>query len=460
MTDNDAETSATRSTQPEPGTNAKDPWTDDLLDRKSISIALTNLVKAQKKPFVISLHGKWGTGKTFFLKRWKKQLEKDKHRAVYFNAWENDFFDDPLVPMIANLDIPNETVRSEIAKNLKVIVYHNIASVVKHKIGVEMPKIDDDILKTYSKQRSSINILHSEVTRMLEEEGPLVYIIDELDRCRPDFAIATLERTKHVLGIPGLVFVYGINRHDMCESLKSLYGAIDVDVYLRRFFDMEFKLPTPNKEVFCKYLVNRYRIREMLRDSVDEEYANEFVRASMRILSTIKTLSLRDIDQCFSAAALAASNMTYDRSGLNPLVLVAIIVSRLINHDLYQQFMDGSHVAGELLTTLEKQAHDSVLSDRYSWLKDIAALFYAICDKSVPRGRKTAIAEMRNIRDEHKEGKELSPTTLLAESTRNDIDGLPDMISNVESYLSPMGSYRKFTLRKHHLHSLLELTAE
>lgn len=450
MIEDHADTGPARSVRLEPEIAAANPWADDVLDRQSTSVALTNLVTKQKGPFVISLHGKWGTGKTFFLKRWQRQLDEDGHRAVYFNAWKNDFCSDPLIAMIAALDIP-EASRSRVAEYVKVITYQNMASLVKHHTGLQISNIDDDILKSYEHQKSIIDRLRNDLIKFLKKEGPLIYIIDELDRCRPDFAIATLERTKHVLDIPGLVFVYGINRHDMCESLKSLYGSIDVDVYLRRFFDMEFKLPVASNEMFCKHLVNHYRISEMLQTSVNGNYANGFVEAATSIPSAIKTLSLRDIDQCLAVAALAASNMAQGKIGLSPFVIMAIIVSRLINRDLYQRFVDGDHVAGELLTTLEMQVDDSVLANRYSWLRRIAAPLYAICDKSVPHGGMTALNELITICEEHEKGKKMPPTKLLAESTRSDVDGLREMISDIER------GRRIGELRKRYLVALIEM---
>ena len=85
---------------PEPEIQEDNPWADDALKRSEVAEKLTNLITGQSDPFVISLHGQWGTGKTFLLKRWQKQLENDGFRAIYFNAWEDDFCDDPLVAII------------------------------------------------------------------------------------------------------------------------------------------------------------------------------------------------------------------------------------------------------------------------------------------------------------------------------------------------------------------------
>ena len=52
----------------------------------TVKSQLTNLISSQRAPFAISIHGNWGTGKTFLLKRWQVELENQKFKAIYFNG--------------------------------------------------------------------------------------------------------------------------------------------------------------------------------------------------------------------------------------------------------------------------------------------------------------------------------------------------------------------------------------
>ena len=88
---------------PELNVSSEQPWQDDQLGREQIAERLTNLIRNQREPFIISIDGQWGTGKTFLLKRWQKDLEKDQSRAIYYNAWEDDFCDDPLLSIIGQM---------------------------------------------------------------------------------------------------------------------------------------------------------------------------------------------------------------------------------------------------------------------------------------------------------------------------------------------------------------------
>ena len=82
------------------------PWGDDLLNRKDLADNLTNLVKDLEDPSLsICIDGAWGTGKTFFLERWKHHLEKlGFPNPIYFNAWEDDFIENPLISILGQLE--------------------------------------------------------------------------------------------------------------------------------------------------------------------------------------------------------------------------------------------------------------------------------------------------------------------------------------------------------------------
>ncbi len=455
---------------PEPEIDKTNPWKDDALNRGQAANALTNLIKSQRGPFVVSLDGKWGTGKTFFLTRWKNQLENE-FRVIYFNAWKDDFCSDPLVAMLAqivNAQIVKQCkdikIKKSLSDNAKEIAYNNLESVVKRFLGLQIPRIGDKILAKYEDQVASVSRLREAMAKFLEEDRPLVCIVDELDRCRPDFAIATLERTKHVLNIPGLMFVYGINRSELCESIKSLYGNIDADIYLRRIFDMEFTLPTVSRRSYCAHVAERYRTKMIIDESVGSDYAEGFDDAITRIPSTIEDLSLRDIEQCIRMATFAAGNMAQNRIGYQPHVIVAVIVIRLIAPDLYQRFVNGDHVAGEMLTLLEKRIDKTAYpSGDHSWINLIPAFLYAVCDEEMPHDA-TALSQMRHLRQHrlNDSGEELPSTTLLAESTkRADVEELEDMIrtaSNSKPWEDRRG-HRWIDRWKRHLVSLIELSS-
>ena len=148
-----------------------------------------------------------------------------------------------------------------------------------------------------------------------DSEHPLVFIIDELDRCRPTFAIELLERVKHIFDVPNLVFVFGINRNELCSALQSVYGNIDATVYLRRFFDMEFMLSETDSADFCRNLIDRFEIAgyfaELGKSAATNLHVEEFRDLAQWIPAFWRNfgMSLRDIDYCVRMIALVCRNL-------------------------------------------------------------------------------------------------------------------------------------------------------
>lgn len=78
-----------------------DPWSDDVLKRRKFAQQLAAALSTVTQPFVLGLHGEFGNGKTFFIRRWQQELLNAGDVAVYFNAWETDYAGDPLIAFTA-----------------------------------------------------------------------------------------------------------------------------------------------------------------------------------------------------------------------------------------------------------------------------------------------------------------------------------------------------------------------
>ena len=350
----------------EPEIDPNDIWEPDKLDRKKIAERLTRIVEDQEAPFVISLDGRWGTGKTFLLKRWQAQLDKDGYQAIYFNAWEDDFCDDPLLAIIGQL---TEHFQEGKLREMATIIGDIALPILTSRLtGVAFTRKDlkrDNLLNDYRTQLRTKREIRNHLARLAEvvkeqSDKPLVFIIDELDRCRPTFAIELLERVKHIFDVPNIVFVFGINRGELQKSVKSIYGDIEAGVYLRRFFDMEFVLPQVDPEVFCRYLLQRYELWPHFRVSGPAthlaSHADEYGAIAEQLHQFFRQLdlSLRDMDYCLRVLALAARGLAPRRS-LFPYALVALIATKVVNIDLYRRFMSGNASGAEVIDYIYKQ---------------------------------------------------------------------------------------------------------
>ena len=397
-----------------------DPWHDDVLGRAQLGERLTNLVRFQSSPFAISLYGYWGTGKTFLLQRWQAQLERDSFRAIYFNAWEDDFCEDPLLAILGQLsDSFEKDGLGAIIQNVTDIALpllrQNFHSILHRHTGVTLQldsqNRDEDLLQVYRDQRATKVQLRSRLAEMSatvkEETGhPLVFIIDELDRCRPTFAIELLERVKHIFDAPNMVFVFGLNRDELCRSLSSLYGDINTDIYLRRFFDMEFTLPEANSELFAGTLIQRYELAEgfdVPSGNTRHPTGSELkaVTDNFPRLWRYLGLSLRDIDYCVRSISFVGRNLESGRT-MVPFLLGAIITIKLINNSLYRRFMKQSCHAAEIIDYLDKETLSPVPDRDLQFTLDIveAYLYAAEWSDDFQVSAENALGQLKLLRDQ------------------------------------------------------------
>lgn len=350
----------------EPRVNLVTPWTDDKLDRQKIAERLTTVIEDQEAPFVLSLDGRWGTGKTFLLRRWRQELQNKGYQAIYFNAWEDDFCDDPLLAIIGQLTehFPEGKLKAMAARIGEVA----LPILTGRVLGVSLKKEDlsrKDLLADYRTQLRTKREIRDRLTDLAalvrkESKQPLVFIIDELDRCRPTFAIELLERVKHIFDVPNIVFVFGINRDELVKSLKSLYGDIEAGVYLRRFFDMEFVLPEADPETFCHHLLESYNLWPHFQlsrgpiafGSRSDEYGA--IVGQLHQFFGQLGLSLRDMDYCLRVLALATRGLAPGRT-LFPYALVVLISTKVVNVELYRRFMSGEAAGAEIIDYIYKQ---------------------------------------------------------------------------------------------------------
>ena len=246
----------------------KNPWDDDVLDRKKIADRLTSIVRGQEAPFVISLDGRWGTGKTFLLKRWQQDLENQDFEAIYFNAWEDDFSKDPLLAIIGQL---SEHFGEGLLRQMAVGVAEATLNILTNRlVGMKLDDLTPEtLLDDYRDQQATQRAVRERLKELgakvrEDTDQPLIFIIDELDRCPPTFAIELLERVKHIFDVENIVFVFGINREELTKSLRSVYGEIEAEEYLRRVLRLAACAAAGGPDAFCTHLIQSFGLDAFL----------------------------------------------------------------------------------------------------------------------------------------------------------------------------------------------------
>ena len=343
-----------------------DPFENDLLGRKESVEVLTHLVGKLEGPCVLAVDAAWGTGKTTLLRIWAQYLHNQGFSVVQFNAWKTDFSGDPFVALSTELtgglhEYANEPLATKIAdtkKKAKEVIQWAVPvgirlatatiSVVGSELGQTLASYAEDRLSEYQESQKSVEafrrVLQDMAKELSAQKGhPLIVMIDELDRCRPSYAVELLEIAKHLFSVDHIVFVLAVNRSELAHSIKALYGSdFDADGYLRRFFDVDFRLPDPERAAFIDAMLGAIQINkyiERTKDQSAKEDAGVF-KTLLHGFFAAPDLSLRRIEQAIHRLGLVFASLRDDRFSFLIGTTVLLIV-RTIEPEIYHQFVNG-----------------------------------------------------------------------------------------------------------------------
>ena len=175
-----------------------------------------------------------------------------------------------------------------------------------------------------------------------EPRKPLIIMIDELDRCRPSYAIELLEMAKHLFSVDHVIFVLAVNRTELAHSVKAMYGSgFDAEGYLRRFIDLDFQLPAPDRERFVTELLQTTSLARYLADGFNRGEETRELKAAKNLLKVFlgsSDLSLRRVQQAAHRLGLIFSLLA-EGSPLHALTAVLAIVLRTVNFKVYHNFL-------------------------------------------------------------------------------------------------------------------------
>ncbi|MEN3977562.1 P-loop NTPase fold protein [Acinetobacter sp. CWB-B33] len=388
--------------------NIETAWEGDLWDRRRLGEQLTNYVDRLNCGAVLALDARWGEGKTWFVRHWAKHLDDTQHNVIYLDAFANDYLDDPFLTIAAEIsqtfreseEINDTEIKDFNAKTASVLI--SLAAVIPmiaakagmHWIG--MGGVGEVFQEVYKEGKELYDTASEEIATKVKEQiekkienhavekqtirdfkkglaelakkldKPLVFIIDELDRCRPDFAIRLIERIKHFFDIPKIVFVLVMNKSQLIQSVHTLYGytAETNGDYFEKFIDFTIKFPQldalNNYEMLLKEQL--FRIGEI----ENKEHFSTFYFWVLA-LQLYKNYNSRElIKKVNQYALLRTNNLNKD------MIVIAIIfdsdfqvtvqyfrrvLKRLleyINNDILQRD-DESYLARNLINSLKQK---------------------------------------------------------------------------------------------------------
>lgn len=353
--------------------------------------------------FVLNVNGEWGFGKTYFLRNWADDLVGRKHPVVYFDAWENDFSKEPLLALISTINeqltpflkTPKakaglkkwlNTGKKLLAPSAPLLMSilakkafemsseefseylsdeddssssedsliestESDSKEIESTIGTVVSKAASKMLEAHSSTRQTIKEFKDnlgELTKHIDslkgKNAPIFIFIDELDRCRPNYAIEVLENIKHLFGVPGVFFVIATASEQLTHSIKAVYGQdFDGQNYLKRFFDQTYTLFDPDRYSYSKYLFKLYGLekRENLYSPLNENQcktANPLIESFAWLTSMFKC-SLRDMKQY--CVVIDSISLTFNKERIHILFLIFLIILKDKDILKFKDFQKG-----------------------------------------------------------------------------------------------------------------------
>lgn len=367
---------------------SNEPFGEDVLGRKKFANLLTNIVTNYSTGFVFALNGAWGTGKSVFLEQWRKQLKSEGYRATIFNAWDNDYFGEPTLAILSQFKdffdedtplshkavaawktlqkAPSIVVKNLLKKGISEIscgvldekVIEEISDSYTSEVEVEQCYRNSDIGNYVSQRIEFIKYKTSLIEFAAEasiasEAGtpnkPLVFIIDELDRCSPSYAVEVLEKVKHLFNIPNIVFCIAVDKEQLKRTIQGYYGAynFNAEEYLRRFFDIELDLPPIKYIEFAQLLSKHFNFQNCIWS---DNNRMEFIKISASMAEK-QHLSLRQLEKYFAHAKLVFSS--YGRVDDSEWLIAIMLIIYKFENGTFNNIVDKTYSLEDYANSLK-----------------------------------------------------------------------------------------------------------
>lgn len=346
---------------------------------------------------------------------WQQYLKNLHIPTIYFNAWESDYTDDALIALIGEISLSiKELEFQDKTKAEKIIarIYEYTADLTKvvlpsvtnlsikalfgcfantNELAKALSALSESLvkeqIKKYEKSRKTLSKFKEELSKLAQcytggdKQKPLVIFIDELDRCRPDFAIEVLEKAKHLFNVNNIIFVLATDKTQLSHSIRAVYGqGLDVNGYLRRFIDFDYLLPLSSDAPYIIHLMNKFSLE------------NYFQKKGLYRLSTRDflvdivhkyKLSLREQEAFFNIFNVVIRTESNAHLGhWTVLTIIFLIILKLKFPDLYKS-LDNKNDTNFISNTLENiRSHCTPNNEDFNYYLEITEYLLLEISKS------------------------------------------------------------------------------
>ncbi|WP_201583092.1 KAP family NTPase [Psychrobacter jeotgali] len=355
----------------------------DEFRRKSIAEKAIKLLKSDIDISPMVIDGSWGTGKTEFCHKLINLMkEDDTHNIIYIDAFKADHINEPLMTVLAEIikTLPEDSTRENFIKKVLPAIRFGLKSLAKagvsHLLRQDFSDVAENfneeienatdkaidataelILKDHVEAEHNLKTLQAALTA-IATDNPIIVFVDELDRCRPNFAIDMLEIIKHTFDVKNVSFVLITNTQQLRASINHCYGqAVDAQRYLDKFIKFRFELSIlSDRSVHSPIIASKQHFFTLASEKQclpDDCLNGDYFRGAIEHLIRHQSLSLREIETLILhiqiVQGLSDSKVFVERNYLGYTLLRLIGVMLVCYRpDLLRQIKKGNIDANSL----------------------------------------------------------------------------------------------------------------
>lgn len=356
----------------------------DIFQRAEFGKGIANLLGSSDDPLIVVLDAPWGMGKTTFIKMLAGHLRNNGFPVIYFDAFKNDHVDNGFLTIagevirlsqeLSKADTPAHKAFVKTAARAGGILLRmgakigvkaatlgaidaadfeglkSVASDIAKEASTKADEYVESLLKLQSQERETLDGVRralSDVAASLSsvdatEKRPLIFIIDELDRCKPTFALELLEKIKHIFSIPNVHFILSTHLSQLESTVRYSYGSdVDARTYLQKFFNIILHFPERgghrSERSLPKYFQYLSAVMSLHSDDL----------GLVQNIAEARRLSLRTIDRIVTCIAIARAFTPENYLWLQP-VLSGLCVLKIIDAPLFQRTLRGDVTLDEI----------------------------------------------------------------------------------------------------------------
>jgi hypothetical protein len=374
----------------------------DIFKRKEFGERLSSLIENTDGNLVIALDAPWGEGKSTFVRMWRGHLKNKNNgiHTIYFDAFENDHQNMPFLALAGEIyNLIDEDNGDEKKKfKAKTIGALKTAGRITLRTGIKALTagiLDDTIFENNTKEDISKEVsteIDTFITNQLKAasvdkknikdfkkylEGlpaklsyngkSIIFIIDELDRCKPPFALEIVEIVKHLFAVPNITFVLVTNKTQLEASVKKEYGTPDAAKYMQKFINLWVSLPKA-KEGYDHdsrtYLSRCIKLMEMEPTNQNQQ---DWM-AMFEELIIYYSVSFREIERCMTNFAFLRANLNSNLNHHYQWITAYLAIIKVIYPTVYSQLCVSQIDYPTLVknTSLDKLQRNWMLSEQPS----------------------------------------------------------------------------------------------